>query len=151
MATIEFVHGQESHTSTWRKFYVKGLEKWKVAEDFDEERNDKHYCYNGYCCIAIPEGILFTIFSQAGDKRGTDHFEFYICECTDDQVQSTIELSPCFCRGNFRIIAQGLTKIKASRLMDWWINSRDKSLMFAEHCASHIDKRGLKQIPPINK
>jgi hypothetical protein len=62
MANIEFIHGQESHTSTWRKFYVKGLEKWKVSEDFDEERNDKHYCYNGYCCNAILEGTLLRSF-----------------------------------------------------------------------------------------
>ena len=149
MANIEYVHGCESHTSTWRKFYVRGLEEWKAKEDFAQERNDKHYCYNGYCCNDVPEGCVFTVFCQAGNKRGTDTFEFYICESTNDQVE-TIQLSPCYCQGNFRIIAQGLTKTKAPRLMDWWINSPDKSLAFAIHCANYIDKRGLKKIPPIN-
>ena len=148
MANIDFLHGLESHSSTWAKFYVRGLEKWKVKEDFDGERNDKHYTYNGYCCIDIPEGKLFTIFSQAGNKFGCDSFEFYICVTTHAQIES-ITLDPCFCTGNFKIIAQGKTKIKGQRLMDWWVNSADKSLKFAEHCAAYIDKRGLKQLPPI--
>jgi len=174
MANIKFVHGEEFHTGTYRKFYVKGLEKWQVEDSSIEikkkpswnekddeeffprdERND--YYYNGYCCNAIPERTLFTIFTRYGDYQGqgakvADDIEFFIC-CTDDQIELNWNdtFSPCFCQGNFKIVAKAVSKTKALQLMTWWIYSPDNSLAFAEHCALHIDKKGMRQVPPINK
>ena len=148
MAYIEFVQGQESHTSNWGKFYVKGLEAFVVREDHDLNRKDGHHSYQ---CFAgeIPVGTVFTLFEQDGTKRGTDTFKFLVCEIVEgeDSNHST-EYGSGFFEGSFRVIAEGLTKTKAPRLMEWW-NSGDKTLAFAEHCAAHIDKRGLKTLPSM--
>jgi len=147
---IEYINGQESHTSNWGKYYIKGLEAWQVKEDFDGNVHDKHHNYTGYVCCNVPEGTMFTIFEQNGDKRGTDTFRFSIC--TVDYSQESKDPSVYgngFCNGGDKVIAQAITKTKAPRLMDWWTNSANKSLEFAEHCAAHIDKRGLKVLPPL--
>jgi hypothetical protein len=86
---IEYVNGQEQHSSNWGKFYVKGLEKWEVKEDFDENRKDGHHTYQGYVCLDVPEGTVFTVFEQNGNKRGTDDYIFRICQVTEE-VQISI-------------------------------------------------------------
>lgn len=150
MGNIEFVHGQESHSSSWGKFYIKGLEAFQTKEDFTENRNDKHHNYNGYVCNDVPVGTIFTVFEQSGDKRGTDIYEFAICEISNDEAN---KWKPSYGSGkligNYRIVTIENTKTKAPRLMDWWINSRDKSLAFAKWCDAHINKRGIKELPPM--
>lgn len=149
MANIEFVQGQEQHSSSWGKFYVKGLEKYQVKEEFDENRKDNHHSYQGYTCLNVLEGTMFTIFAQSGDKRGTDDYRFYICVATDVCVEK--KSGHGWCEGNFEIVAQGTTLTKAPRLMGWWINSPIKTHKFAQHCAAFIDKRGVKVLPPIRE
>jgi len=147
---IEYVIGQESHSSNWGKFYVKGLEAYQVKEDFEENTSTNHEQYQGYVCLDVPKGTVFTIFEQSGDKRGTSTFWFTIC-ATDEVVSSDdSQYGSGKCSGNYRIIARGSTITKAPRLMKWWIDSANKSIKFAEHCAAFIDKRGIKDIPKIN-
>lgn len=150
MSNIEFVQGQESHSSNWGKYYVKGLESWQVKEDFEENCSDKHSSYQGYVCLDIPEGTVFTIFEQSGDKHGNDTFNFTICQAIDEIMgEDKAQYGSGFVTGNYKIIAQGLGKTKAPRLMGWWTESNDKSLAFALHCAKFIDKRGLKVLPQM--
>lgn len=150
MAYIEYIQGSESHTSNWGKFYVKGLESFVVDEDHEGNKKDKHHQYS---CKAgeVPEGTIFTVFYQDGNKRGTDTFKYLICEAIEagEVEKHDTEYGNGFLEGEFKILAQGLTKTKALRLMGWWINSADKSKAFALHCAAHIDKRGLKTLPAM--
>jgi hypothetical protein len=151
-ANIEYVNGKESHTSNWGKYYVKGLESWEVKEDFSENRHDNHNSYQGYVCLDVPEGTLFTIFEQNGNKRGTDVFIFSICRATAEKVNSdAANYGSGFCQGNYEILVSANTKTLAPRLMGWWIDSPDKSLAFAKHCEAHIGKRGLKTLPAMEK
>ena len=152
MANIEYVEGTETHSSYWGKFYVKGLETWRVKEDFDENQRDKHHSYQGYACNDIPETTVFSVFYQDGNKRGTDVYRFYICVAYNDVTETiNVPYGSGKIVGNFRIIVQGLTKTLAPRLMDWWNNSPyEKSVELAEHCAANINKRGLKNLPPMN-
>ena len=136
--------------SNWEKYYVKGLEKWEVKEDFSENRRDKHHSYQGYVCLDVPEGTVFTIFEQNGDKQGTGTFIFSICRATDEKVNSDdSEYGSGFCKGNYEVLVSANTKTLAPRLMGWWTDSNDKSLAFAEHCKAHIGKRGLKTLPAM--
>jgi hypothetical protein len=152
---FEFVNGQESHSSYWGKFYVKGLEKYQVKEDFGENIHTKHESYQGYCA-EVPQGELFTIFEQSGNKRGTDEFYFFICKSLKDDgsVEGLAIIranyGAGYISGKFEIIAQGIGKIKAPRLMGWWLTSQDQSLEFAKKCDIFINKRGCKEIPDEN-
>ena len=150
MASIEYVNGNESHSSNWGKYYVKGLEEWAVKEDFEENRQDRHHSYQGYVALDVPDGTMFTIFEQNGDKRGTDTFIFSICVAGSDATKRDHgEYGSGFCEGNYRVVAIGNTKTKAPRLMGWWIDSENKTLEFAEACAVAITKRGQKDAPVI--
>lgn len=150
MSNIEFVQGQESHSSNWGKYYVKGLEKHQVKDDFEENCNDKHSQYRGYVCLDVPSGTIFTIFEQSGNKRGTDTFNFTICQATDENVsEDKAQYGSGFVTGNYEIITKGEGKTKAPRLMGWWIDSSNHSFEFALHCAKFIDKRGLKVLPQM--
>jgi len=151
MSNIEYINGQESHTSNWGKYYVKGLEKWGVKEDFAENRQDKHHSYQGICATEVPDGTIFTIFEQSGNKHGTDTYVFTVCETSDESFTSDISgYGSGKCEGNFKIIARGATKTTAPRLMQWWIDSSVKTLEFAQHCATYITKRGIKELPPMS-
>ena len=155
MATIEYVQGQETHTSNWGKFYMKGLEKYAVREDFDENRHDRHKSYQGFACNDVPAGTIFTIFIQGGTKHGTDSFTFLLCEVVDDDLPAHREegvYRQAWCSGPYRILCAGEGKVRAPRLMEWWITQRPAGVDlrgFALHCAAHIDKRGLKQLPAM--
>ena len=47
MATIEYKVGSESHSSSWGKFYVKGLEKYEVKEGGEREGIAAHFAPGG--------------------------------------------------------------------------------------------------------
>lgn len=146
---IEFVIGNEHHSSNWGKYYVKGLEDWQVKEDFGANLYDRHHSYQGYVGLDIPEGTMFSIFEQNGDKRGTSNFYFSVCVIDQNAINKDVaSYGDGFCNGNYRVVAAGQTKTLAPRLMDWWINGA-KTLEFAEHCAKHINVRGLKNIPAM--
>lgn len=150
---IEFVVGNESHTSYWGKFYVKGLEKWEVKEEHDSNRRDRHHAYQFFVAEA-PERTIFTIFEQDGNKRGTDNWIYKICvvvPATEPAVEHKAAYGDGFCNGNYMVVAQASGKIKAPRLMDWW-DKRPKGvdlLAYAQHCAEWIEKRGVKDAPPM--
>jgi hypothetical protein len=148
--TIAFVNGQEEHSSNWGKYYVKGLENWQVREDFDENIWSKHETYQGYVCLDIPDDTIFTIFEQDGNKHGVNYYSYAICKTTSlSHNLDTASYGSGFCKGNWEVIVEGIGKIKAPRLMDWWIPSEDKSLQFAYHCDCYISKRGIKVLPPM--
>ena len=150
MANIEFIQGQESHSSNWGKYYVKGLEKWECKEDGNY---DKHQSYSEFQCNDVPEGTVFTIFEQSGNKRGTDVFHFQIFVTTDAEVSTDDSAyGQGKTAGNFKKLAHGDGKVKAPRLMNWWTEQKPKDvdpMAFAEHCQAYIDKRGVKNVPPM--
>ena len=150
MATIEYVSGNEQHSSSWGKFYIKGLEKLVVKEEHDENRRDRHHGYQNYLGNSVPGGAVFTVFAQSGDKRGTNDWHYWIC-VADDAVESTRIAGYGWIEGNFRILAHAEGKVKAPRLMGWWDKrpSNVSPLAYAEHCAAYIDKRGVAELPPI--
>jgi hypothetical protein len=152
MATIEYVSGQESHTSNWGKMYVKGLEKLVVREEHEKNVRDRHHQYQCYMGEA-PTGTVFTIFYQDGNKRGTETWDYQICVADDDATEQEIKYgyTGTFVAGRFRVIAKASGKVKAPRLMGWW-DARPQGIepvAFAEHCAAHIDRRGVAVLPAM--
>jgi hypothetical protein len=148
---IEFRAGSEFHSSYWGKFYVRGLEEWEVREG---GQRDRHNFYAELCCRDVPDGVVFTVFSQGGNKHGTDEFNFYVC-VTDSTAQENI-MGGCYgrgghCSGAFRIVAHGDGKARAPRLLEWWEKrpAGVPPLRWAQHCAAHIKTRGLKFPPPL--
>lgn len=143
---IEWVQGQESHSSYWGKFYVKGIEG--IKEEHEANQIDKHHSYQFFVKnLSGKENDIFTIFIQEGNKNGTDKFEFYICQIDaySHNIISGENRNNGFIEGNFKIIASGIGKTKAPRLMAWWIdNPKLQSLEYAEKCAIAINKRGVK-------
>ena len=149
---LEYVTGSESHTSSWGKFYVKGLEGFVVKEDHPNNQRGKHANYQCYAG-EIPEGTVFTIFEQSGDKRGSDIYKYHICQVDSIVAEQTIkagygdgEITGCF-----TILAQATTLIKSPRLMAWW-DARPKDVdaaEYARHLAQYIDKRGMAQPPAL--
>ncbi|MGE5658145.1 MAG: hypothetical protein ACM37W_16200 [Actinomycetota bacterium] len=151
LCNVEYISGQEQHSSSWAKFYVKGLDKWAVRETDGEPQSDKHSSYSQFVCLDVPESQVFTIFEQDGDKMGTDAFKFHICKTSKEFGAIKSEYGRRHCTGNFEIICEGLGKTRAPRLMDWWQKAEkltnEQKLAFAEHCAQHIHKRGIKKLP----
>jgi len=149
---IEFMVGNESHTSYWGKFYVKGLEKWEVREEHDGNRRDRHHSYQ-FLMADAPTGAIFTIFEQNGNKRGTDEWIYSICIVRNDgaNLETKANYGEGFCTGPYDIIAQATGKIKAPRLMDWWSKrpAGVDALAYAQHCAAWIDRRGIKDLPAM--
>jgi hypothetical protein len=142
---IEYLQGSETHSSSWAKFYIKGLEEIVVKEEHDSNLSDRHHGYQYYYGnLKGEESNLFTIFSQDGDKRGTANFEFYICQL-DAYSFNRIEGKYGFCEGNFSIIASAIGKTKAPRLMGWWVDNKHlQSPEYARCCGESINKRGQK-------
>ena len=152
MSAIEYVSGTESHTSSWGKFYVKGLEKLVVKEDHARNERGNHASYQCYVG-SIPAGTVFTVFEQSGDKRGTDTYTYRICQADPNAPEINIESAygSGMISGRFVILAQANSKVKAPRLMGWW-DARPADIdpaTWAQHCAAHIDKRGLAEIPAL--
>lgn len=154
MATmIEYVQGQEQHTSNWGKFYIKGLETQVVREDHSRNIRDRRAQYQCYVGAEVADGTVFTIFYQDGNKRGTETWNYLICVVDGSADEQTIDYAytETFVTGHFRVVAEGRTKTLAPRLMDWW-TSRPKDvdpLAYAEHCAAHIGRRGVATLPPM--
>lgn len=147
---IEFVEGNEWHSSWWYKFYVKGLESYKVEEDFSQALRDTHHKYQGFVCLDIPANTVFSVFRQDGNKRGTDSFDFWLCRVLADKVETINAEKIAFCAGNFQIICHAEGRVKAPRLLGWWADNKGlQSLEFAQHCAEFITKRGVKDLPPF--
>lgn len=150
MSAIEFIEGKEQHSSNWGKFYIKGFsDEQRCKEDYSNF--DKHHSYQEWTATA-PEGTVFTIFEQNGDKRGTDEFFFSVCVTTDEQVSSDdASYGEGKIAGNYRVIVCGEGKTRGPRMMDWWTKHGDKSLAWAEHCAQYINKRGCKMPPAMEQ
>lgn len=164
---IEYRVGSESHSSAWGKFYVKGLEQWEVKEGGSRDRHESYT----ELAAEVPEGTIFTIFSQSGNKRGTEDFDFYICE-TQEVPEPQKITGGCYgrggwCSGNYYVLCHGEGTTKAPRLLNWWtvlsvkcaeFLTEDGKLkkgtkkLFAAWCKQHLDIRGLKDLPsmPIN-
>lgn len=147
---IEFIHGQEWHSSTWEKFYVKGLEKLQAEEEMDGTRRDNHHDYRGYACNA-PNGTVFSVWSSCGRKARTEAKMFAICvaDTESDSHINGVANGPCYVDGNFRVIVQAETAVKAQRLLGWWMARPQNSdpLEYASRCAKYIGVRGTKILP----
>ena len=148
---MEFLIGKEFHSSSWSKFYVRGLEDITSLEE--NGRQDNHHYYNFYCIdpdvqTSKIEGCLFTVFIQEGDKHGTKRFQFYICEVDFQSEIQFIEAKQGegYIEGHFKVLAEGVGKTKAPRLMGWWQQEQTKE--FALACGEKIKVRGAKQ-PPV--
>lgn len=159
---IEYKVGSENHSSYWGKFYVKGLEKFEVKEGAEY---DKHERYTEFAANA-PSETVFTIFSQNGNKRGTQDFDFYICEVVpgeEKKITGGCYGKSAWCQGSFLVLAHGQGPIKAARLMNWWQKLAEKcgahmadgklkkgtKKKFATWCKSHLEIRGLKELPDL--
>lgn len=150
--TIECVVGDEQHTSNWGKYYVKGLEAY-LTKDADCSRYDKHHTYTNLFG-RVPIGTVFTIFEQSGDKRGTGNFHFQICqviEGCDDLYVDRSSYGSGYCQGSFKVITHGVGLTRGPRLLNWWTNkpSNVDLLAYALHCRQYINKRGMKELPPM--
>lgn len=148
---IEFVQGNESHTSNWGKFYVRGLEAVAVKEDHESNIRDGHHSYQCHVANEVPAGTVFTIFEQDGNKRGTDTFIFKICVAGGETQKHKSVYGSGFVEGQFTVIAQATGKTKSPRLMRWWDErpAGGDLLAYARHCAAHIDKRGVDVLPSM--
>lgn len=147
-----YVSGNEQHSSSWGKFYVKGLEKFVVKEDHVSNRHDNHHnyqCWEG----EVPMGTVFTVFEQDGDKHGTDTFKFTILQAVEDGDEQHIRASygSGEMSGHWIVLASADTKTKAPRLMDWWQKkpANVDAAIWAKHLAQYIDKRGVKNVPEM--
>ena len=152
---VEFINGNEHHSSFWGKFYVKGLEKWQVKEDGEY---DRHNSNTEYVAIDIPEKTIFTVFEQDGNKRGTDAYYFHICyidrSCYSEIIPE-YHGTERYLKGNFSILASGKGKTKAPRLMNWWLEkspnmSQSQKWDYAILCGESIKKRGVKEAPRLS-
>lgn len=166
MALLEYTVGNESHSSFWGKFYVKGLEKYEIKEGGSRTKHESY----AELAADVPDGAIFTVFSQSGNKRGTDAFDFYICEARrpGDTASCRID-GGCYGKGgvivgNYVILCRGAGTTKAPRLMGWWQKLGEKCAAylnedgklrtgtrkrFAFWCAEHLEKRGLKELPEM--
>lgn len=147
MASLEFLLTSVQKNQNWAKFFVKGLEDYQI-EDSNVSRHYKPWeRYTNYIAYDMPDNIIFTVYTQSGNKNGSQDFRFYICKTITDNPNSITGAG--WIEGDFVIIAEGLKKVFAPRLMNWWNNSKDHSLKFAYHCSRHIGKRGIKELPPM--
>jgi hypothetical protein len=151
--SLDFIQGSEQHTSNWARFYLKGLETFQVGG-----YSTTHERYFDYACV-VTEGTVFTVLDMNGNKYGTREFNFWICRANPYEF-STLESSyrcDVKVQGNFEIVTHGEGKTKAPRLMGWWVEfvgkndelgrSQNEKMYFAQHCAEHINKRGMKKLP----
>lgn len=130
---------------------MKGLESYQVEEDFDQAVQDRHCKYKGFVCVDVPCETVFSVFREDGNKRGTDEFDFWLCQVTAESVEKIQAAKVAFIEGNFKIICHASGKVKAPRLLGWWANNKGlHSLDFARHCAENIVKRGIKDLPPFD-
>ena len=151
LGNIEFIEGNEWHSSWWYKFYVKGLESYQVEEDFPQAVHDRHCKYKGFVCLDVPSETVFSVFRQDGNKRGTDEFDFWLCQVATGSIEKIQAAKVAFVGGNFKIICHASGKVKAPRLLGWWADNKGlHSLDFARHCAENIVKRGIKELPPFD-
>lgn len=147
---IEYINGQEEHSSSWAKFYVKGLEK--VAEKGEYSNYSKHNHYQSWVVAHAPEELIFTIFVQNGDKMGTRNYEFHICKVAVPDVCEIRDEANNYCTGNFKILCSGIGKVKAPRLLSWWKKApADRLEEYAIACGELINKRGHKEAPILDK
>lgn len=148
---LEFLVGAETHSSNWGKFYIHGLEPWAIKEDHEKTRDDNHHKY-WFNVAAPPTGTVFTIFEQNGSRTSRGDFVFTICRVTAGEDRSYhASYGQGFLIGPYEVIAEGIGETKGPRLLGWW---KDKPAnidndTYAEHCAKHINVRGLKYPPRI--
>lgn len=145
---IEFTIGSETGSSRWAKFYLKGLEEWKCAEEFTKRKGEY---YTEYRCNEVPEDTVFTVFDQYGDKHGLRTFQFWICAVGGGEPTNGINgtYGSGTVIGNFRLLAHASSTLKASRLMNWWTDKPTHTdlLAYGTKCGIEIHKRGVKECP----
>ena len=154
MQQLEYVTGKEQHTSNWESCFIFGLDAHVTREDHANNRRDNHHNYQCYAGSAVPDGVIFTVLYKTGDKRGTQAQEFFVAVTDSSQPEQTYTFPSSyrqvFITGRFKIIAFADTATKAPRLYEWWqARGNANPLAYAQHCANHIDKRGLKALPPM--
>ena len=148
---IEGRNGSEQHSSAWGKFYCKNaLGGWLgVLED---SHRDRHESYGDFAAELAP-GTLFTVFTQQGDRRGTQDMRFAIAQADAGAEERTIA-GGCYGRGGrvtgrFRLLADANTKTKARRLLGWWQDAPERTERYARHLGEQIAVRGRAVPDPL--
>lgn len=138
---IEYVQGEESHTSSWGKFYIKGNDGIKV--DSPANHRDRHHSYQAWMDVSP---TVFSVWAQSGNKYSADGTHFYICQGSTEENKIT-GYAGCHVTGGFEILAEAHTKHLATRLLQWWIRRPPDvdPVAYAKHLAECIKVRGLKE------
>ena len=139
---IEGKVGAESHSSTWGKFYVKGVEL--VAE---ERTSDRHSNYTEGA-VQVEDGKILTVWASAGNKRGTDEADYWILMADTSQPISEIDNRYGNLKGRWQILAHGDGKVRAPRLLGW-AKGKTLTATLARHYGSEIKRRGVATPAPL--
>lgn len=153
--SIEYVSGEDSHDSSWGKFWVFGLKGDRKRGG--TPKADKLTTYHRFIC-SVPAGTVFTIFEEDGEFAAPDTYNFRICQASQEVNVIRSAFDPeRYCSGNFEIICDGAGKTKGRKLFDWWksfvgdedTRTNEEKLAFAAHCYAHLNKKGIKTLPPF--
>lgn len=139
---IEAKIGHEQHTSTWGKFFVRGIKI--VAEDV---RRDNHVAYTTGA-VEAPDGTLVTVWAASGDKHGTNSADYYILRADSAQPAAEIATRYGYIRGRWEILAHGDGKARAPRLLSW-CDGKPLTEALARHFGQQIHLRGKAQPDPL--
>lgn len=132
-------------------FDVNGLESFVVQEDHSLTNNS----YDCWVANDLAVGMLFTIseYSSRIREGQISLCEFSLCEVVFPETRrEKATHGNGMIDGNYRVVARTRTPVKADRLFDWWNKSGvPKTLAYAKHCASHLEIRGLGNLPPLEE
>lgn len=154
-STVEYIEGSgyisekvRGPEYTWG-FWVTGLESFATQKECPSSKNG----YRRWLADGIPEGTLFTVAEYDGGSRVDHLFRFYVCEViadNEDRKQELARYGYGWIEGNFRIVANGCTPLRATSLYGWW-NKHDNphTVGFAEHCDRHLKNWKSKKLPPM--
>lgn len=153
MSVVEYVHGRGYVYGTnlgsehWWGFNVEGLFPFATYEIHSLASHD----YSCFVAGDVPDGTIFTIGEYDGGIGNAYLCKFSICEAASgEKNEERAMYGNGFIEGNYRVVARADAPIKATRLFDWWEKGGvEQTLAYAEHCAAHIEKRGLKHLPPM--
>lgn len=148
--------------NNWDKTRIVGLEL--VAEEHERATRRQNYTIGA---SEAADGRVFTFWTSADGCKAT----FAICVVdVATEVAEIPGYNGCYVRGRFRIIARGEGDTFAPRLLNWWDSGNKKQAAasaaakargekgtytwgwqraFAEHLATQITRRGIKEPAPM--
>lgn len=156
MPAIECTHGFGYLCETIRgPDYIWGLEVTglKTFVTAQKEHPTVNGEYTHWVASDVPEGTLFTIGEFEGGMELAQLSRYYVCEVVaGDRRQEKARYGDGWIEGNYRIVANGYSPLRAARLSEWWNKrSSPKTVAFAEHCNHHIKEWRSKKLPPMDE